>query len=295
MKKIINKTMDREDFLLPGGLQLIHDIDALIKHFKDLGLALSGWNGKLTTEKVNPNKDARNCGARGQYFPLPGAADDPHFPWFLYWEIFWALRNTPLKEGSWILDAGGSCSLFWAIISEMEKYRIFSCDINKKLIEQALRICIKKNWTVINLRGEINQKKTSWSIPVLQDVTELHVFPDKTFDAVFSICVMEHLTRSQRQKAMREFYRVLEPGGRLTLTFDYKNPLPAIYKPDPTFNPDEHLLSTPEQLRSSFLSDEDLFELVGNQDFYDNGKLYLGHPKLKYAPYTFGALFLRRR
>jgi hypothetical protein len=288
MPEVINKTMDVVDFMLPGGLQMIQDINALIQSFKDGGFMLSGWSGRLMNEEVHPEKDSRNCGAPGQYFPFPGAADDRHFPWFLYWEIFWALRNTPLEKGSWILDAGGSCSLFWAFLCELRRYRVFSCELNKKLVDQAEKIAQERDYNNIF-------QMDRWSSSLVQDITELKLFPHRSFEAIFSICVMEHLTLQQRQQAMTEFHRTLVPGGRLTMTFDYQNPHPAIYAPDPEKDPKENLLSTPEQLRSSFLLDGDLFEILGNKEFFDNGKRYLGHPRFNYAPYTFGALFLRRR
>ena len=288
MIEVKNKTMDIEDFMLPAGMLMIKQIDDLIRNFQDQGLALSAWNGKLTTEEAHPDSDSRNCGAPGGYTPLPDAADDGHFPWFLYWEIYWTLQHTPLKDGSAILDAGGSCSLFWAYLCNLRKHRVFSCELSSKLVGQATIIAWKKDW---------NEDLNSFSLATTDDVTKLAKYSSETMDAIFSICVMEHLTIHQRRRSIQQFYRILKPGGTLTITFDYKNPRVAIYRLDPEdpFIPKEQLISTPEDLRSSFLHDEGLFEILYNQEFYDNGKTYLGHKKSNYAPYTFGALFLRKR
>ncbi|MFC4809287.1 class I SAM-dependent methyltransferase [Paenibacillus sp. GCM10023250] len=46
-------------------------------------------------------------------------------------------------------------------------------------------------------------------------------YPSDYFDAVFCISVLEHLSPSDFEAALREFYRTLKPRGKLVLTFDY--------------------------------------------------------------------------
>src|SRR5262249_36287955 len=45
-------------------------------------------------------------------------------------------------------------------------------------------------------------------------------FPDARFDPVFCLSVMEHSPRSAWTGCVREFERVLRPGGRLVITID---------------------------------------------------------------------------
>src|SRR5262245_12400190 len=45
-------------------------------------------------------------------------------------------------------------------------------------------------------------------------------FPDARFDRVFCLSVMEHIPRSAWTGCVREFERVLRPGGRLVITID---------------------------------------------------------------------------
>lgn len=45
-------------------------------------------------------------------------------------------------------------------------------------------------------------------------------FPDRHFDRVFCLSVMEHIPRAAWGACMREFQRVLKPGGRLVITLD---------------------------------------------------------------------------
>ena len=45
-------------------------------------------------------------------------------------------------------------------------------------------------------------------------------FPDRHFDRVFCLSVMEHIPRPLWKGCIREFERVLRPGGRLVITLD---------------------------------------------------------------------------
>ena len=45
-------------------------------------------------------------------------------------------------------------------------------------------------------------------------------FPDRHFDRVFCLSVLEHVPRGLWKGCMREFERVLKPGGRLVITLD---------------------------------------------------------------------------
>lgn len=127
---------------------------------------------------------------------------------------------------------------------------------------------------------------------------EKMTFEDEFFDHGFSICVFEHLDFCAKQKAMVAIHRCLKPGGQLCLTFDYLNPAPYVfgYKQfDARFR---NALNSPRRFKQIMCANG-LFELQGNQEFYDRGKRYLQSPRqanIKGAEeYTFGALFLKKR
>lgn len=154
---------------------------------------------------------------------------------------------------------------------------VHSIDINETLVSNGNKISKKMGWNMLSY--EMNMKELD--------------FEDKYFDHAYSICVFEHLDYEIKQAALSEIARTLKPNGVLSITFDYRNPAPSIAG----FGPDtskENRLSTKEDIKRNFL-DNDYFELLGNQNFYDNGKSYLVHPQFNNAPYTFGAIFLKKR
>jgi ubiquinone/menaquinone biosynthesis C-methylase UbiE len=46
-------------------------------------------------------------------------------------------------------------------------------------------------------------------------------FPIHQFDIVYCISVLEHLRHVDQDLSLKEFARVIKPGGRVALTFDY--------------------------------------------------------------------------
>jgi ubiquinone/menaquinone biosynthesis C-methylase UbiE len=132
-----------------------------------------------------------------------------------------------------------------------------------------------------------------WSLhSYCMDMTDLS-FPDAWFDHAYSICVFEHLDAALRQEALKEIARVLKPGGVLSITFDYGGPGVHLAGRGPDHTP-ENLIRTPADVARHFYS-LDLLEPVGEASFHDNGKRYLLWPEEPMEPYTFGAVFLRRR
>lgn len=65
----------------------------------------------------------------------------------------------------------------------------------------------------------VEGKQASNIRPVVGDITCLE-FPDNTFDKVFCISTMEHVTREKFQTGMDELVRVTKPGGTLAVTMD---------------------------------------------------------------------------
>lgn len=290
---MINKTMDRQDLLTQEGDVIVHSINDLIKVLYSKGLYMTSWYGSLPDSESGNNiikntfqkiwKKAigeQTIGAdnRGpDYEALLNMADDKRIPWYLYWEIFWVLKNGPkINSNMRLLDAGGTASLFTCYLASLGA-EVHSIDINERLVSNGNDIAEKMAWRMFSYA--MDMRKLS--------------FDDNYFDHAYSICVFEHLTYEIKQAAISEMARCLKPGGILSITFDYRNPAPVI-SGSGLDNSEENQLKTEEDIKRNFLS-TDFFELIGNHKFYDNKESYLVHPKFNNTPYTFGAIFLRKK
>lgn len=77
-------------------------------------------------------------------------------------------------------------------------FEITGCDISS----DAIRLYSQVNWPYA--QGEI---ASIFNLP----------HPDESFDGVYNLGVMEHFSEEDIQRAFREFYRVLRPGGRVVI------------------------------------------------------------------------------
>lgn len=291
MDRIINKTMDRFDLFAEEAMQVTESINNLINVLYAKKLYMTSWYGNLPVGMIRQgvedimrlllmkprNKKGVGLDNRGfDYEPLPEAADDSRLPWYLYWEIFWVIKNGPqLNSSMRLLDAGGTSSLFTCYLSSLG-CQVHSIDLNGALVINGDRIAKAMGWEMFSYM--MNMEKLD--------------FEDEYFDHAYAICVFEHLDFELKQRALNEIARCLKPGGILSITFDYRNPAPGVvgYGPDQR---SRNQISNQEDIKSNFLS-TGCFELLGNKDFYDNNKSYLVHPAFGNMPYTFGAIFLRK-
>lgn len=296
MERIINKTMDRSDLLTDEAQPVIKAINHLIEALHAKDLYMTSWRGTLPkSDRIGLSKNGikniikrmlgwprnkENLGIdnRGpSYRPLCHAADDNRLPWYLYWETFWVIKNGPqVKSSMKMLDAGGVSSLFTCYLASLG-CEVHSVDINRTLISNGNKIAKAMGWDIFSY--PMNLKKLR--------------FKNEYFDHAYSICVFEHLDFEIKQLALGEIARCLKPNGILSVTFDYRNPAPAIAGAGPDTS-QRNQITTTEDIRRNFLSTGH-FELLGNQEFYDNGQSYLVSPAFDSAPYTFGAIFLKKK
>lgn len=111
------------------------------------------------------------------------------------WEYPWALERAALRPGERVLDVGSGRSIFPVYLADAG-LRVAALDL-------ALdpRLSDDVEW-------------------VEADMTAMPL-PDRSFDAVFCISVIEHLPEERIPAALQEIRRVLVPGGRLLLTTDF--------------------------------------------------------------------------
>jgi len=136
------------------------------------------------------------------------------------WEYPWAILNSNISVDTKILDVGSGVSLFPLYLARISR-KVDSIDPN----EFQMKI-------LAPLLADIVKLKVNFSVGNALNLSA----EDNTYDYVFSISVLEHLEQKMEngilinkhaQKldriAIREFIRVIKPGGRVILTLDYGN------------------------------------------------------------------------
>jgi 2-polyprenyl-3-methyl-5-hydroxy-6-metoxy-1,4-benzoquinol methylase len=285
---LINKTMDRADLDSPGAREVCEELNELIRRLRVDGLRASSWYGKFDLSRNVYQRVNRGYG----YEPLPGAADDLNYPWFLYWEIAWLVTNNDLEPGERVLDMGGASSLFSYYMAS-KGLEVTTVDLKPELVENANRVAQRTGWRLASH---------------VMDMREITLAGP--FDHITSVCVFEHIPLSGRIEVTSRIRELLREGGTFSITFDYKNPSR------------DARISSPEDIQDQFVRPSGL-RVRGNRSFEENGKNYLlgpfFHPlawrygwkprgvvrrryglgelfKVKRAnDYTFGALFMERR
>lgn len=104
-------------------------------------------------------------------------------------------------KGKNVLDVGSGEGLYMLTFSMMGAAYVAGQDISPEFVEKSIAMCQKHNFKCDAKVG---------------DCTELK-FADNAFDFVFSGDVFEHITEEQKDKCLAEIYRVLKPGGSVTI------------------------------------------------------------------------------
>ena len=134
------------------------------------------------------------------------------------WEYPWAILNSDVSSDSKILDVGSGWSLFPLYLAQKSK-NVGSIDTD----ERQMKILSPTLADILKLK--VNY--------FIDDATNLSA-KDNTYDYVFCISVLEHLEQELENGiwvnkhvnkldriAIREFLRVVRPGGSIILTLDY--------------------------------------------------------------------------
>ncbi len=286
---VINKTMDPDDLRSPAARAIIEELDRLIVMLRERRLPISSWYGRFDLDGEPDSFERLNRGYG--YAPLERAADDVHFPWFLYWEIVWVVLHGGLARPQRVLDLGGAASLFSYYLAS-KGHQVTTVDLQEPLVEAGNLVARTMGWTLTNRIMDMRQLSMS-----------------ARFDHVTSICVFEHIPMYDRAPASRAIRDVLVDDGRFGLTFDYRNPSSRAR------------ISSARDIEEQFVTPSGL-TVRGNAAFCDTGRDYLLHPFYHPATsrrereslvrrgdfarselsvtktandYTFGALFLEKR
>jgi SAM-dependent methyltransferase len=124
------------------------------------------------------------------------------------WENTWAIYHSGVRPKDRVLDLGGASTIFSFYLASI------GCLVR----------VIDNDWGNCGIVYNTNYvgKKMHWDIKAYgRDLSKPLPFKDASFDRIFSICVIEHLSCTTRRFMMKEVNRVLKPGGIVSLTFDY--------------------------------------------------------------------------
>lgn len=248
---VINKSMDRRDLAAPGASALSEELNRLVRDLRGRDLKISSWYGVFDLDGGPESFERVNRGYG--YEPLAGAADDRHFPWFLYWEILWVVLKASFRAGQRVLDLGGSSSLFSFYLAS-KGLDVTTVDLNPTLVENGNHVARETGWKLANH---------------VMDMRAL--FFDRPFDHITSICVYEHIPMYDRVEINKTIKELLVPGGRFSITFDYRNPSRAAR------------IDSPEDVRRQFVEPSGLL-VRGNERFHDSGENHLLHPFFYWRP-----------
>ena len=124
------------------------------------------------------------------------------------WENAWVVYHSEVKAGHKVLDIGGASTAFVFYLASL------GCSVK----------VIDNDWSCCGIIYNTNYvaKKMRWDIEAIdRDIAKPIPFPDDSFDRIFSICTIEHLSSSVRRRMMGEVGRVLKPSGIVGITIDY--------------------------------------------------------------------------
>lgn len=147
------------------------------------------------------NKYIREMVKKGGYpaaYPWP--VDNLH-NWSRWWEYSFAWMELKSFAGRRIraLDIGPGLT-FWPVFLADKGFEVTAIDKDERIKKWAE--AARQNRKLKFVTGDIAKTK----------------FPDKSFDAVTNISVIEHI--SDKEGAIKEIYRLLKPGGKLINTLD---------------------------------------------------------------------------
>jgi SAM-dependent methyltransferase len=181
--------------------------------------------------------------------------------WMRLWEYSLATLISRVDRRMKVLEAGGTGTVFSYMLAA-EGCRVTTVDILEEKVCDARAMCERLS---LPMRHEV------------MDIADLS-FADEEFDAVFSICVLEHIAGDRQQQAVQHLARVLKPGGMLSLTFDYG-----------AGSATDHPFASPDEIGRRIVEPSGLM-LVGNRAFSLESRDLVQSSLV----WTFGAVFLRK-
>ena len=120
------------------------------------------------------------------------------------WEYSRIYDLCGIEKGMRVLDCGGASSPLVFYMAKMG-VEVTTVDLQEDPVENTLKVASAMGWRITAR---------------VMDLTQMD-FPNDSFDRVVSISVLEHMDDELKVKGIREFARVVRPGGLVGISFDY--------------------------------------------------------------------------
>ena len=131
-------------------------------------------------------------------------------------------------SGGRLLDVGSPKDLACTLAVE-KRFEVVSTDIRPEEVES-----VSRNARALGILGS-GPGRISGQV---EDARHLS-FPDRSFDAAFSVSVIEHIPGLGDSEAVRELYRVVKPGGLIVITVPFDRAYRETFVDGPVYERDQ--------------------------------------------------------
>ncbi|MFA5038995.1 MAG: class I SAM-dependent methyltransferase [Candidatus Omnitrophota bacterium] len=184
---LVNKSImsQDEDLATAASQTYAESLASLRRSLQDSGLRATNSAGNFKQKDFRPEPERRKL-----------------------WENTFVLAHACPGPADTVLDLGGASTLFSFYLASLGcQTHVLDYDVGHYgLIYNARHVSRAMDW---NMR--VYNRDLARPLPFSRD----------TFDKVYCICVLEHLSPQVRRRTMGEIARVLKPGGMAALTFDF--------------------------------------------------------------------------
>ncbi len=170
----------------------------------------SSWGDTATLYRFSLGLGLRSLDIRHARAALPRILNPLAYPRGM--EFALTLKALGLREGARVLDVASPKLLFlW--LAANSRLELTTTDIVGSFVPPTAYLLDR-----LGLANEIGERLRLET----QDARRM-TYADASFDAVYSISVIEHIPDDGDSRAMRQIDRVLRPGGRLCLTVPFSS------------------------------------------------------------------------
>ncbi|MFC0476789.1 methyltransferase domain-containing protein [Robertmurraya beringensis] len=138
--------------------------------------------------------------------------------------INYIVQNSFLERGSRVLEIGSNTGFTSIEIAKLKDVEVIGIDVNEN--------AVKKSNDILSREPKFIQDRVSFQVASALELP----FPDNSFDLIITGGANSFIDASQREKALKEYKRVLKPYGMLSITNLYYDSAPTKKVLDDLYN-----------------------------------------------------------